>query len=42
MEISLLSRIEYIFVFFLVFYLKTTSLNSLKIMKFSPITDYSD
>ena len=42
MPIALLSHVEINFVFFLVLYLKTTSLNSLKIMKKSPITEYSD
>ena len=42
MQITLLSHIEYIFVFFLFFIWKTTSFNSLKIMKKSPITEYSD
>ena len=42
MQITLLSHIEYIWVFFLVLYLKTTSLHSLKIMNKSPITEYSD
>ena len=41
MWISLLSHIEYICVF-LVIYLKTVSLSSLKIMKKFPITEYSD
>ena len=42
MLITLLSHIESIFVFFLVLYFKTMSLNSLKIMKNSLITKYSD
>ena len=37
-QITLLNQIEYVFVF----YLKTTSLNSLKVMRKSPITEYSD
>ena len=41
MQITLLSHIEYILCF-LVLYLKITSLNSLKIMKKSLITEYSD
>ena len=42
MWIGLLNHIEYMFVFFFVLYLKTMSLSSLKIMKKSPITEYSD
>ena len=42
MQITLLSHIEYIFVFFLFFIWKSTSFNSLKIMKKSPITEHSD
>ena len=41
MQITLLSHIEYICVF-LVFYLITTSLNSLKRLEKPPITKYSD
>ena len=42
MQITLLSHIEYICVFFLFFIWKIVSFNSLKIMKKSPITEYSD
>ena len=41
MQITLLSQIEYIFVFFLSFIWKITSLNGLKIMKKCPITEYN-
>ena len=37
-----ISHIEYIPCAFHVLYLKTTFLNSLKIMKMSPITEYGD
>ena len=40
MQITLLSHVERNFVF-LVIYLETTSLNSLKIMKKTLITEYS-
>ena len=42
MQIGLFSHIEYMFLFLLFFYLKTMPLSSLKIMKKSPITEYSD
>ena len=42
MQITLLSHIKYIFVVFIFFIWKTTFFNSLKIMKKSPITEYSD
>ena len=42
MQITLLSHIENIFVFFLFLIWKTKCLNSLKIMKKSPITEHSD
>ena len=40
--ITLLSQIEYIFVFFMFSILKTTPLNILIIIKKSPSTEYSD
>ena len=43
MRIGLFHHIEYIYIrVFLVLYLRTASLSSLKIMKKSPITEYSD
>ena len=42
MQITLLNHIKYTFVFFLFSIYKTTFFNSLKIMKKSLITEYSD
>ena len=39
---GLLSHTKYIYLCFLVFYLKIMSLSSLRIMEMSPITEYSE
>ena len=42
MQIILLGHIEHVFVFFLFFIWKIMFLNSLKIMKKSPITEFNN